>query len=196
MPYLPRAIAIAFILLITLGYEPLAAADNGNGNGNGNNSENGNGHSDAAGTDEGQSEVSSSSAKGDSDKSDNGGNDVNEGIGSSSSNNENASNGKSARPGAQLQHEVNDKTKGLGLDPSEVVPSSTQAAPAVVQEGKTVKLETIYDSIQASSLGEIIDAQLITVRGFLLYKVKLLQEDGLVRSVYFYARTGQPVAPQ
>jgi uncharacterized membrane protein YkoI len=64
----------------------------------------------------------------------------------------------------------------------------------VAQEGITVKLETIYDNVHASAKGEIIDAQLITVRGFLLYEIKLLQDDGLVRNVYYYAKSGKPVA--
>jgi uncharacterized membrane protein YkoI len=169
MPKFIKLTILGFILL--LGCSPLSLAnaqgnsDKGDGNGHGND------HSRSEDSGGNQSETSS-------DNGNDGGNGHEKGDGNGNGN----GNG----------NEVDSK-QGNSKKTDEVVPSSTQAAPAVAQEGVTVKLETIYDSVHASAKGEIIDAQLVTVQGFLLYEIKLLQDDGLVRSVYYYAKSGKPV---
>jgi uncharacterized membrane protein YkoI len=51
----------------------------------------------------------------------------------------------------------------------------------------------IVDDLQVRALGEIIDAQLVTANGFLLYEVKVLSTEGRVSTKYYYARTGRQV---
>jgi uncharacterized membrane protein YkoI len=62
-----------------------------------------------------------------------------------------------------------------------------------VQAGQAVPLTTIVDDLQLRGAGEVIDAQLITANGFLLYAVKVLSTNGKVATEYYYARTGRRV---
>jgi uncharacterized membrane protein YkoI len=62
-----------------------------------------------------------------------------------------------------------------------------------MQSGAAVPLETIVRSLVDGAAGQLIDASLVQVNGFLLYQVKVLSPAGRVSTQYFYARTGQPV---
>jgi uncharacterized membrane protein YkoI len=46
---------------------------------------------------------------------------------------------------------------------------------------------------QLATTGEIIDAALVDINGFLLYVFKVLETSGDVSQLYFYARSGQMV---
>jgi hypothetical protein len=53
-------------------------------------------------------------------------------------------------------------------------------------------LETISQRVHETNVGEIIDARLLTVNGFLLYEVKVLDGERL-DVLYYYARSGNRV---
>ncbi len=62
-----------------------------------------------------------------------------------------------------------------------------------MQAGRAVPLTTIVDELNTRAAGEMIDAQLMTANGFLLYAVKVLSDSGRVSTEYYYARTGRRV---
>lgn len=90
-------------------------------------------------------------------------------------------------------------TSGSSLPGLEAAPSpniriqSQEAALQAVQSGAAVPLETIVRRLAVQADGQLIDASLIRVEGFLLYQVKVMSPAGRVTTQYFYARTGQPV---
>lgn len=62
-----------------------------------------------------------------------------------------------------------------------------------VGSNRALPLEQILAIARLTIDGEIIDARLIQVRGFLLYELKVVETDGDVADIYFYARSGQRV---
>lgn len=66
---------------------------------------------------------------------------------------------------------------------------------AAVQAGRAVSLESILPDVRRRTGGEIINAQLQFVQGFLVYAVKVLAPGGQVTTEYYYARTGRHVEP-
>lgn len=61
---------------------------------------------------------------------------------------------------------------------------------AVVQSGSAVALETLLADLRARTGGELIDARLIRINGFLVYEIKALSPQGQVSTEYYYARSG------
>jgi hypothetical protein len=39
----------------------------------------------------------------------------------------------------------------------------------------------------------VVDANLMSVRGLLVYQIKVIEDNGRVNKLYFYARSGQLV---
>lgn len=80
-------------------------------------------------------------------------------------------------------------------DPVDVPQQSTDqdAALDAVKSGKAVPLENIVTNVQQKVGGEVLDAHQFTERGFLLYEITVLQSDGKVKRVYYYAKSGLPV---
>jgi uncharacterized membrane protein YkoI len=74
-----------------------------------------------------------------------------------------------------------------------IVTLDQNAALALVQSQKALPLEEIMKLARLQIEGEIIDAHLIQVRGFLLYELKVVDTDGDVSDIYFYARSGERV---
>lgn len=68
--------------------------------------------------------------------------------------------------------------------------SETQAA---VQSGSIVALETLLPDLRSRTGGELIDARLVRISGFLVYEVKALSPQGHVSTEYYYARSGSHV---
>lgn len=68
--------------------------------------------------------------------------------------------------------------------------SETQAA---VQSGSIVALETLLPDLRSRTGGELIDARLVRISGFLVYEVKALSPQGQVSTEYYYARSGSHV---
>jgi hypothetical protein len=69
-----------------------------------------------------------------------------------------------------------------------------RAALDAKREGRAVPLEDILAGIAPETAGNVIDAELVTVDGFLLYALKVLSPAGVVSTHYFYAQSGRPVA--
>jgi uncharacterized membrane protein YkoI len=67
------------------------------------------------------------------------------------------------------------------------------AALELVRLQRVLPLEQIMAIARLQIEGEIIDAHLIQVRGFLLYELKVVDTDGDVSDIYFYARSGERV---
>lgn len=84
-----------------------------------------------------------------------------------------------------------DGEAATAIPPDETL--SQDDALAAVANRRAVPLEQIMVAAARLTDGEIIDAQLITVRGFLLYELKVLETTGDVVELYFYARSGQVV---
>ncbi len=74
--------------------------------------------------------------------------------------------------------------------------ASERAALEAVQSGRAVPLETILPDLEARTGGQMIDARLVSLRGFLLYEIKVLTPGGRVDVRYYYAQSGLPVRGQ
>jgi uncharacterized membrane protein YkoI len=83
-----------------------------------------------------------------------------------------------------------------GGDSSTVTLSPQDMALEAVRSDRALPLEQIVARAQQLSDGQVIDARLITVRGFLLYELKVLEATGDVVDLYFYARSGEVVRAQ
>lgn len=62
-----------------------------------------------------------------------------------------------------------------------------------VKSNRALPLEQIMTKARLHTQGEIVDAQLVSVRGFLLYELKVVEANGDVDELYFYASSGEPV---
>ena len=62
-----------------------------------------------------------------------------------------------------------------------------------VESRRALPLEKIMTIARLHTQGEIVDAQLISVRGFLLYELKVVEANGDVDELYFYALSGERV---
>jgi uncharacterized membrane protein YkoI len=74
--------------------------------------------------------------------------------------------------------------------------SPQDSALEAVRTDRALPLDQIIARAGEITEGEVIDAQLITVRGFLIYELKVLEPTGDVVDLYFYARTGRAVRTQ
>lgn len=87
-------------------------------------------------------------------------------------------------------------------DPKGIAPGQANAAPpaaaelsesdalAAVEAGRAVELETLLPDIRSRTGGEVINAQLLQVGGFLIYAVTALTPAGQVITEHYYARSG------
>jgi hypothetical protein len=75
-------------------------------------------------------------------------------------------------------------------------PSPQDSALEAVRADRALPLDQIIARAAALTDGQVIDAQLITLRGFLLYELKVLEPTGDVIDLYFYARSGEAVRAQ
>ncbi|MEO6633981.1 MAG: hypothetical protein ABIN41_00055 [Devosia sp.] len=64
---------------------------------------------------------------------------------------------------------------------------------AAVNSRRALPLDRVMVAAQLSTTGQIIDANLVSLNNFLLYVFKVLETDGDVSELYFYARSGQMV---
>jgi uncharacterized membrane protein YkoI len=76
------------------------------------------------------------------------------------------------------------------LAPPHETGSDSERALEAVRSHRALPLEDIVETATEGHPGKLIDARLITVEDFLLYELKLLEPDGDVRTVYYYARSG------
>jgi uncharacterized membrane protein YkoI len=59
-----------------------------------------------------------------------------------------------------------------------------------VTEGRAMPLEDILNLADREEIGEVLDADLITVQGMLLYELRVIDANGAVSEVYYYAKSG------
>ena len=71
-----------------------------------------------------------------------------------------------------------------------VVPDEQAAVREAVKAKRALPLEVITALVQEASSGRILDIQLVSLKGVLLYDVTVIEADGLVRRLYYYARSG------
>lgn len=62
-----------------------------------------------------------------------------------------------------------------------------------VKSHRALPLEQIMTKARFHTQGEIVDAQLISLNGFLLYELKVVEANGDVDELYFYALSGELV---
>lgn len=62
-----------------------------------------------------------------------------------------------------------------------------------VKSRRALPLEQIMTGARFHTQGEIVDAQLISLKGFLLYELKVVEPNGDVDELYFYALSGELV---
>jgi hypothetical protein len=111
-----------------------------------------------------------------------GGNDGNGGGGGNGTGNGGNAGGGDHGGGGETQGAVN---------PSSGPPlSDSERALEAVRSGQAMPLERVAATAAEDHPGRMIDAQLITVGNFLLYELKVLEPDGDVVTVYYYARSG------
>lgn len=67
---------------------------------------------------------------------------------------------------------------------------SENDALAAVEAGRAVELSTILPDVRSRTGGDVINAQLQQVGGFLIYAVTVLTPSGQVLTEHYYARTG------
>ena len=61
------------------------------------------------------------------------------------------------------------------------------------QQAQALPLETILGTVRNVTTGTVINAELTKVQGFLLYEVRVLETDGMVKQFWYYAKSGLPV---
>lgn len=176
--------------LLCLAASPALARDNGpgNGNGQGNGSGDGNGNGIGNGTGGGQ-------GNGQGQGQGNGnGNGQENGSGSGNTGNGNANPGDSGNNG---NNGNGNGQQGGGADASAntdangTIHYSPDYARDVVNAGRAVSLASLMPELQARSEGSVIDAELLSVQGILIYSVKVLRTDGRVTQEYYYAQSGR-----
>jgi hypothetical protein len=124
-----------------------------------------------------------------------GGNGGGQGSGNGQGQSENAS-GNSGQNGNAYGR---DNAGGRGEEKSNAAAShdrelSENDALAAVAAGRAVELSAILPDVRSRTGGEVINAQLQQVGGFLIYAVKVLTPAGQVLTEHYYARTGVHIA--
>ena len=82
---------------------------------------------------------------------------------------------------------------GNAISGTALAPSSQERATDAVNSGRAVSLDRVLRPAQEQTGGTLIDTQLLSVDGFLLYELKMLLPDGTLDTLYYYAQTGNPV---
>jgi hypothetical protein len=77
-----------------------------------------------------------------------------------------------------------------GAAASTILTLTQQEALDAVANKKVMPLDKVLVAARLFTDGEIIDANLISVNGFLLYAFKVLASSGDVSTIYYYARSG------
>ena len=70
---------------------------------------------------------------------------------------------------------------------------SQDAALQAVRDKRALPLEEIIARARQHRDGSILDARLIALKGFLLYELKFLADNGDITALYFYAQSGNIV---
>jgi hypothetical protein len=81
---------------------------------------------------------------------------------------------------------------GASAAPTETV-IGQEAASQAVQDRKALPLAEVISRSKQYAQGDVLDARLISYRGFLLYELKILAAKGDISNLYFYAQSGKIV---
>jgi len=167
-----RIIGLAFVLIAAIA-TPAHAQNNGNGQGNG-----------------GSAQDNQGQGNGNSGQGNNGqgpdSNNGNTGNGHANGNGQGHGNGN----GQGNAHGNSGKVDTAA--PSPETPLSEDEVLDAVKAGRVVSLSSLVPDLeQRSGGGELIDAELRKVDGFLVYAVKVLAADGRVTTDYYYAQSGR-----
>jgi hypothetical protein len=79
------------------------------------------------------------------------------------------------------------------VDPATAAPLNQVQAIQAVEQARALPLEQIIQSATSYTAGNVVDANLMSVRGLLVYQIKVIEDNGRVNKLYFYARSGQLV---
>jgi len=172
-----RFTGLAFILIAAIA-TPAYAQNNGNGQGNGGNAQ------------DNQGQDNGNSGRGNNGQGNNGqgpdSNNGNTGNGQANGNWQGHGNGN----GQGNAH--GNSGKADTAVPSPETPLSEDEVLDAVKAGRVVSLSSLVPDLeQRSGGGELIDAELRKVDGFLVYAVKVLAADGRVTTDYYYAQSGR-----
>ncbi|QMV01927.1 hypothetical protein GHV40_10755 [Devosia sp. D6-9] len=170
-----RFTGLVFILIAAIA-TPAYAQNNGNGQGNGGSAQDnqgqGNGNSGQGNNGQGNNGQGPDSNNG------NTGNGQANGNGQGHGNGQGNANGNSGKADTAV--------------PSPETPLSEDEVLDAVKAGRVVSLSSLVPDLeQRSGGGELIDAELRKVDGFLVYAVKVLAADGRVTTDYYYAQSGR-----
>jgi hypothetical protein len=103
-------------------------------------------------------------------------------------------NGSGGEHGADGTEGKNPKTPNQSAPPKKL--KAGEEALEAVESGRALPLATMIRKAEAATDARVIDAQLTTVDGFLLYRLTMLDQQGRVWRSNWYARTGNLVAAQ
>ncbi len=209
---MPTRTLIAALALFALLGQPSWAQGNGNGNGNSGGesrgSDSGNGGNSSGGN--GNGNAGDRDGNGNNGGGNNGGGNNGGGNGNGNGNSGSAGEAGRSNPGDENAGPGNNSGHGGGGTGSNgranagapgqsrsreepVGESPERSALEAVRSGKAVPLESLLPDVRANTGGEVIDAELLTVDGFLLYGIKVLTPAGRVSVQYYYANSGRPV---
>lgn len=174
-----RFTGLAFILIAAIA-TPAYAQNNGNGQGNGGNAQ------------DNQGQDNGNSGQGNNGQGNNGqGPDSNNGnTGNGQANGNGQGHGNGNGNGQGNAHGNSGKVDTAA--PSPETPLSEDEVLDAVKAGRVVSLSSLVPDLERrSGGGELIDAELRKVDGFLVYAVKVLAADGRVTTDYYYAQSGR-----
>jgi uncharacterized membrane protein YkoI len=155
----------------------------GSGKGGGNGQNNGNGNGQGNGNDRG-------SGQGNGNSHGQGASDQNNGNGNQNSGNGQGSENGSDKKESPATSEQPSSTADP-IDEETAIHQTPDVARDAVNAGQAVSLGSLLPDLEARKAGDVIDAELLEVQGFLVYAVKVLRGDGQVTTEYYYAQSGR-----
>jgi hypothetical protein len=162
--------ALLLLVLATQLTLPALADKGGNGNGNANGHDNGNnGNGNGGGSDNG-----------------------NNGNGNSG-NNGNGNSGNNGNGNGNANGQAGDV---VSADAIVAVPNDQQVVQNAVKSKAALSLDAITALVDQDTDGRILDLQLLRYKGVYLYGVTVLEPDGVLHKLYYYARSGVRVRTQ
>lgn len=198
---------VLFFIALFFTSSPVLAQNNGNGNGNGQSQSDGTGNGQGNGHANGQDNGSANGQGNGNGQNENHNNGSGKSAGQSNDNNGGHSKGQGKGNGqadGDGQSNGNGQGNGKGsgsssgkvhahtrVDPDGTVHYSPDHARDAVNAGQAVSLTSLMPDLQARTTGELIDAELLNVRGFLVYAIKVLRDTGQVTTEYYYAQSGR-----
>lgn len=202
---------VLFFIALFFTSSPVLAQNNGNGNGNGQSQSDGTGNGQGNGHANGQDNGSVNGQGNGNSQNENYNNGSGKSAGQNNDNNSGQNQGQGKGNGnangqanGDGQSNGNGQGNGKGsgsrsgkvpadtrVDPDGTVHYTPDHARDAVNAGQAVSLTSLMPDLQARTTGELIDAELLNVRGFLVYAIKVLRDTGQVTTEYYYAQSGR-----